>query len=112
MAIFSLVAGGCMRKKRKLNFWDNTKICSKCKRSKELSEFHRNKSKMLNCESACKSCTSLTKKKRYIEKKNEDRFSHIIPEGEICSLEHKGVADNSGLTLSLVSEYKRKQSAK
>lgn len=42
---------------------DNTKVCTKCKVEKSLSEFHKDKNKPLGVQSACKTCRNLANKK-------------------------------------------------
>jgi hypothetical protein len=48
-----------------------TKTCSKCKQTKDIGEFHKNKSKKDGLRSKCKSCFAEQKKAHYQENKEE-----------------------------------------
>ncbi len=65
-----------MRKKRsrKFNMWNETKQCSRCKQDLLFKFFHRNQSKYLGIESACRECVSERKAKLYLIKKLRKRI--------------------------------------
>lgn len=60
------------RKRYKLNFWDDGRVCNKCKQFWPLECFHKNRTKFLGVESTCKTCVSLRKK---IIRMSQDRSS-------------------------------------
>jgi superfamily II helicase len=54
------------------------KLCPSCNKMRNLTEFHRNKSKADGHQANCKRCVAITKKKKYLKKKKEVRFRSEI----------------------------------
>lgn len=51
----------------------STKVCSKCKKGKSISGFHKNASKADGLESSCKACVSERKAKKYKKRQQTKR---------------------------------------
>lgn len=58
------------------------KTCSRCKKPKNVNDFHKNKARQDGLEARCKSCVSLSKKKKYKKTERQldavDRFQIIF----------------------------------
>ncbi len=57
---------------------DDRKLCQSCAKIRILSDFHQNKSKADGRQANCKRCVATMKKKKYLKKKKEVRFSSKI----------------------------------
>lgn len=89
------------------------KICSKCKQSKKLNEFNKNKSGKHGVHHYCKDCNSIQKKSsyNYVKSRNrgiKNRYNLTFEEVEnlytiqnkkckICKTEHSSIYSHGGL---------------
>lgn len=91
-----------------MRIYNTFKVCSKCKKEKHFSEFHRNKSSKDKLRSICKNCQNTCNRNYYHKPQNKEKISKKQKE----YFKNKRLKDRYGITSKIWSEMFDEQKGK